>query len=100
MLDSTNGGPKWKGRSTGRTGDTVQPRRTLCWYVSDDGIAAARSYVSILDTMIVKKKFVDEINYENLTPRQIYTRNIFKTKISRSTVLANQLYKFRVSNSV
>ena len=54
VLDSTNGGPKRKGRSTGRTGDTVQPRRTLCRYVSDDGIAAARSYVSILDTMIVK----------------------------------------------
>ena len=44
LLDSTNGGPKRKGRSTGRTGDTgdtVQPRRTLCQYVSDDGIAAA-----------------------------------------------------------
>ena len=35
--------------------DTVQPRRTLCRHVSDDGIAAARSYVSILDTMIVKR---------------------------------------------
>ena len=69
----------------GRTGDTVQPRRTLCPYVSDDGIAAARSYVSILDTMIVKIFFVDELNYENLTPRKFDTRNIFNTKISRST---------------
>ena len=51
---STNGGQKQKGRSAGHTGDTVQPRRTLCRYVSDDGIAAARSYVSILDKMIVK----------------------------------------------
>ena len=55
VLDSTNGGPKRKGRSADRTGETVQPRRTLCRYISDDGIAAALSYVSILDTMIVKK---------------------------------------------
>ena len=55
VLDSTNGRPKRKGRSTGCTRDTVQPRRMLCRYVSDDGIAAARSYVSILDTVIVKK---------------------------------------------
>ena len=70
----------------GRTGDTVQPRRTLSRYVSDDGIEAARSYVSILHTMIVTKIFVDKLNYENLTPQKIYTRNIFNTKISRSTV--------------
>ena len=74
--------------SAGRTGDTVQPRRTLCRYVSDDGIAAARSYVSILDKMIVKFFFVDELNYENLTARKINTQNIFNTKISRSTALA------------
>ena len=61
VLDSTNGGPKRKGRSAGRTGDTVQPRRTLCRYVSDNGIAAARSYVSILDKMIVKYFFIDEL---------------------------------------
>ena len=54
VLDLTNGGPKRKGRSAGRTGDTVQPRTTLCRYLSDDGIASARSYVSILDKMIVK----------------------------------------------
>ena len=35
--------------------DTVQSRRTPCRYVSDDGVAAARSYVSIFDTMIIKK---------------------------------------------
>ena len=86
VLNSTNGRPKRKGRSTGRTGDTVQPRRMLCRYVSDDGTAAARSYVSILDTIIVKEVFFDELNYENLTPRKIYTQNIFNTKISRSTV--------------
>ena len=91
VLDSTNCGPKRKGRSTGCTGDTEQPRRTLCRYVSDDGIAAARSYVSILDTMIAKKFFVDELNYENLTPRKIYAQNIFNTKISRSTVIMRHI---------
>ena len=53
-------------------------------YASDHDIAAARSNVSILDTLIVIKIFVNELYYKPLMPQKIYSQNM---KISRSTVL-------------
>ena len=77
------------GREEARAVQEIQLRRALCRYVSDHGIAAGRSYVSILDTMIVKKISLMAIAifyYENLTARKFYTRKMFNMKIFRSTV--------------
>ena len=41
-----------------------EERFEISRYASDHGIAAARSYVSIIDTLIVNS-FVDELYYEN-----------------------------------
>ena len=54
---------------------------------------AASSLVRIhfLHTELVARynNFVVDPDHENLTQRKFYTRNIFNTKISRSTVYSN-----------
>ena len=69
------------GRSEGCTGDAAL--KNALRSVGTPLTAAVRSYVSVLDTLIIKDNYVvDELYYEKFTTQKIYTQNNFNTKIS------------------
>ena len=58
-------------------------------YVSVDMVGAntTSTFIRLHFLLTCKKYSVAILRYENLTPRKYFARNIFHTKISRSTVL-------------
>ena len=78
------------GREEARAVQEIQPRSTLCRYVSGDGIAATRSYVSILDTMIVN--FFIVLYYGNFPICEQFTHEIILTRKFPNLRYVNNVY--------